>query len=74
MRRELEDTTALLRAIAMFQGIRRRVAVKVGRAESFVSRVLRGERKSPEVIAAMRYELTIIRDYLNRRPGKSGGA
>ena len=71
---KLEDTNVLLVAIAMFQGIYKRVAAKVGVDDSFVSRVMNGKRKSPDVIAAMRYELSVIRDYLNRTAGKSNGA
>jgi hypothetical protein len=42
MRPKHEDTTRLLVAIAMFRGIYKRVAAKVGKHESFVSHVLRG--------------------------------
>jgi hypothetical protein len=73
VRTKIEDETGLLVPIEMFRGIDKRVASKVGKHESLVSHVLRGERKSPEVIEAMRYELTVIRDYLNRTAGKSNG-
>ena len=55
-------------------GIYKRVAAKLGIDESFVSRVATGQRKSPRVISAIHYELTLIRDYLNRMAGKSNGA
>jgi hypothetical protein len=71
---KLEDTNGLLVAIAMFQGIYKRVAKKAGVDESFVSRVVNGKRNSPAVMAVMRYELSLIRDYLNRTAGKSNGA
>jgi hypothetical protein len=70
---KLEDTTGLLVAIAMFRGIYGRVGDKVGVDHTYVSRVINGQRRSPEVIAAMRYELNIIRDYLNRTAGRSNG-
>jgi hypothetical protein len=57
----------------MFQGIYTRVAAKVGVHPTMVSRAVRGKRNSPEVIAAMRYELTVIRDHLNHTAGKSNG-
>ena len=41
MRPETEDTTGLLVAIAMFQGIYKRVATKVGVDDSLVSRVVK---------------------------------
>jgi hypothetical protein len=73
IRRKIDDTSDLLAAIAMFQGIYTRVGARVGVHQSFVSRVARGQRKSPEVTAALRYELSVIRDHLNRTAGKSNG-
>jgi hypothetical protein len=71
---KLEDTNRLRVAIAMFQGIYKRVGAKVGVDASFVSRVMNGKRNSPDVIAAMRHELVVIRDYLNHTTGKANGA
>jgi hypothetical protein len=71
---KLEDTTGLLVAIAMFRGIYTRVAARAGVHQTFVSLVIHGKRKSPDVIEAMRYELTVIRDYLNRTTSKTNGA
>jgi hypothetical protein len=70
---KLKVRTSLLVAIAMFQGIYKRVATKVGVHDSFASRVVNGKRKSPKVIAAMRHELAIIPEYINRTEGKSNG-
>ena len=73
-RTKSDDTNSLLVAIAMVRGIYKRVATKLRLDESYVSRVATGQRKSPRVIAAIQYELTLIRDYLNRMAGKSNGA
>lgn len=40
-----------------FDGLLSRVAARLGIDPSYVSRVARGERSSPEVIAALRQEL-----------------
>lgn len=72
-RQQAEDASDLLVAIAMFNGIYKRVAAKAGVHQTMVSRVARGERNSPEVSAAIREELRVIRDYLNRTPHKSNG-
>jgi hypothetical protein len=63
----------LLVAIAMFNGIYKRVAAKIGVDRSFVCRVAHGERNSDEVSAAIRKELRAIRDYLNRTATKLNG-
>jgi hypothetical protein len=63
-----EDAGGLLVAIAMFNGIYKRVAAKTGVHQTMVSRVARGERNSLEVSAAIRKELRVIRDYLNNPP------
>jgi transcriptional regulator with XRE-family HTH domain len=47
------------------RGIMKRVASKVGVDPSLVSRVIHGERKSPEMLEALRDELKLVRDYLN---------
>jgi len=41
----------------MFAGVYARVAKDLGRDPSFVSRVARGERQSPEVLRALEAEL-----------------
>jgi transcriptional regulator with XRE-family HTH domain len=69
----IEDASGLLVAIAMFDGIYKRVAEKAGVHPSMVSRVARGERNSPRVSVAIREELRVIRDYLNRSVHKSNG-
>jgi hypothetical protein len=66
--RHAEDASGLLVAIAMFSGIYKRVAAKVGVHPSLVSRVARGERDSQQVSVAIREELRVIRDYLNNPP------
>jgi len=68
-----EDASGLLVAIAMFNGIYKRVAAKAGVHPSMVSRVARGERNSPKVSSAIREELRAIRNYLNRSEHKSNG-
>ncbi len=72
-RQQTEDASDLIVAIAMFNGIYKRVATKAGVHPSTVSRVARGERNSPEVSAVIRRELRTIRDYLNHTH-KSNGA
>jgi hypothetical protein len=49
----------------------RAAGLMIGVHQSFVSRVARGQRNSPEVTAELRYELGVIRDHLNRAAGKS---
>ena len=73
-RPKTDDTHSVPVAVAMCRGIYKRVATKLGLDESYVSRVATGQRKSPRVISAIQYELTLIRDYLNRTAGKSNGA
>jgi hypothetical protein len=69
-RQHTEDATGFLGAIAMFNGIYTRVAAKIGVHPSMVSRVARGERNSQQVAVAIRTELRVIRDYLNRTAHK----
>jgi hypothetical protein len=72
---ELNDVQRTLVAISMLQGPFARVGKKVGVVHpSYVSRVANGKRESPEVVAAIRVELRIIRDYLNQISGKPNGA
>jgi transcriptional regulator with XRE-family HTH domain len=52
--------------LAVFRGLYQRVAAKLGVDPSFVSRVARGERRSPAVLAALREEMSVIREHLNR--------
>jgi hypothetical protein len=72
-REHFEGASGLVVAIAMFNGIYKRVAAKTGVHRSLVSRVARGERNSPKVTAAIREELRVIRDYLNHAPHQSNG-
>jgi hypothetical protein len=69
MRHESEPEDGdLLVALAMFHGIYKRVARKVGVNEAMVSRVVHGGRSSPEISEAIHNELRAIRDYLNNPP------
>jgi hypothetical protein len=68
-----EDASGLLVAIAMFNGIHKRVPAKAGVHLSLVSRVARGERNSQQVSVAIREELRVMRDYLNRTAHKTNG-
>jgi transcriptional regulator with XRE-family HTH domain len=52
--------------LAVFRGLYQRVAAKLGVDPSFVSRVARGERRSPAVLAALREEMNVIREHLNK--------
>lgn len=52
--------------LSVFRGMYQRVAAKVGVDPSFVSRVARGERRSPAVLAALREEMSVIREHLNK--------
>jgi hypothetical protein len=72
-REHFEGASGLVVAIAMFNGIYKRVAAKTGAHQSMVSRVARGQRNSPEVAAAIREELRVIRDYLNHTPKATNG-
>jgi hypothetical protein len=68
------DTEDLLVAIAMFHGIYKRVASKVGVDQTMVCRVVRGQRTSKEISEALHSELRAIRDYLNStKPRKLNG-
>jgi hypothetical protein len=74
MRHESETEDGdLLVALAMFHGIYKRVAQKVGVNEAMVSRVVHGERSSPEISNAIHNELRAIRDYLNHTPKAING-
>ena len=68
-----DDTGDFLVAIAMFRGIYRRVASKVGVDQTMVGRVVRGSRTSKKISEALHSELRAIRDYLNRTPKKLNG-
>jgi hypothetical protein len=72
-RQNTEDASGLLVAIAMFNGIYKRVAAKAGVHPSLVSRVARGERNSQQVSVEIRAELRVIRDYLNHTPKATNG-
>jgi len=52
--------------LSIFRGLYQRVAAKLGVDPSFVSRVARGERRSPAVLAALREEMSVIREHLNK--------
>lgn len=60
-----DDTTLGLPALAIFRGLYNRVARKLGVDPSYVSRVARGERRSPDILAALEDEMLIIREHLN---------
>ena len=64
---ETEDGDLLV-ALAMFHGIYKRVARKLGVNEATVSRVVHGLRSSPEISKAIHNELRAIRDYLKNPP------
>jgi len=68
-----DDSGDLLVALAMFHGIYKRVARKVGVNEAMVSRVVHGGRSSPKISEAIHNELRSIRDYLNRTAKKLNG-
>jgi hypothetical protein len=69
-----DDAEDLLVAVAMFHGIYKRVAGKVGVDQTMVGRVVRGSRTSKEISEALHSELRAIRDYLNgTKPRKSNG-
>jgi hypothetical protein len=71
-----KDSTKALPALVIFRGVYNRVAVKLGVDPSYVSRVARGERRSPAIVAALEEEMTIIREHLNhhldRKPATNG--
>jgi hypothetical protein len=69
---ETEDGDLLV-ALAMFHGIYKRVARKVGVNEAMVSRVVHGGRSSPEISKAIHNELRAIRNYLNRNAKELNG-
>jgi DNA-binding LacI/PurR family transcriptional regulator len=72
-REHFDGASGLVVAIAMFNGIYKRVAAKTGVHQTMVSRVARGQRNSFEVAAAIREELRAIRDYLNHTPKATNG-
>jgi hypothetical protein len=67
MNRDNSDvSTNAFPVLAVFRGLYQRVAAKLGVDPSFVSRVARGERRSPPVLAALREEMSVIREHLNK--------
>ena len=67
MNRDNSDvSTTAFPVLSVFRGLYRRVAAKLGVDPSFVSRVARGERRSPAVLAALREEMSVIREHLNK--------
>jgi hypothetical protein len=67
MNRDNSDvSTNAFPVLAVFRGLYQRVAGKLGVDPSFVSRVARGERRSPAVLAALREEMSVIREHLNK--------
>lgn len=67
MNRDNSDvSTNAFPVLAVFRGLYQRVAAKLGVDPSFVSRVARGERRSPAVLAELREEMGVIREHLNR--------
>jgi transcriptional regulator with XRE-family HTH domain len=67
MNRDNSDvSTNAFPVLAVFRGLYQRVAAKLGVDPSFVSRVARGERRSPAVLAALREEMSVIREHLNK--------
>jgi hypothetical protein len=65
-----DNNTIAFPVLAVFRGLYQRVAAKLGVDPSFVSRVARGERKSPAVLAALQDEMRVIRDHLNKADGE----
>ena len=61
-----DNNTIAFPVLAIFRGLYQRVAAKLGVDPSFVSRVARGERKSPAVLAALQDEMRVIREHLNK--------
>jgi transcriptional regulator with XRE-family HTH domain len=72
MSQDTEDATDLPVVIAMFNGLCKRVAARLGVHQTMVSRVAHGERQSPQISAAILDELRVIRDYLNRSHKSNG--
>ena len=67
MNRDNSDvSTNAFPVLSVFRGLYQRVAAKLGVDPSFVSRVARGERRSPVVLAALREEMSVIREHLNK--------
>ena len=67
MNRDNSDvSTNAFPVLSIFRGLYQRVAAKLGVDPSFVSRVARGERRSPAVLAALREEMSVIREHLNK--------
>jgi hypothetical protein len=65
LKSKLEIEEQLLVIVKRFGGIAARVAAKLNVDPSFVSRVVHGQRKSPEIISALLGELKSIRNALN---------
>jgi hypothetical protein len=63
------DTTFAFPVLSIFRGLYQRVAAKLGVDPSYVSRVARGQRRSPEVVAALQQEMELIRRRLNQQDG-----
>lgn len=63
------DTTFAFPVLSIFRGLYQRVAAKLGVDPSYVSRVARGQRRSPEVVAALQQEMELIRRHLNQQDG-----
>src|SRR5271169_3743154 len=67
MNRDNSDvSTNAFPVLSIFRGLYQRVAAKLGVDPSFVSRVARGERRSPAVLAALREEMSVFREHLNK--------
>src|ERR1700759_2321733 len=67
MNRDNSDvSTNAFPVLSVFRGLYQRVAAKLGVDPSFVSRVARGEGRSPAVLAALREEMSVIREHLNK--------
>ena len=64
------DNTLAFPVLSIFRGLYQRVAAKLGVDPSYVSRVARGERQSPLVLAALQEEMDVIRQHLNNQNGQ----
>jgi hypothetical protein len=64
------DNTLAFPVLSIFRGLYQRVAAKLGVDPSYVSRVARGERQSPVVLAALQEEMDVIRQHLNNQNGQ----
>lgn len=68
-----DGSTSSLSPVALFRGVYKRVAKRLGVDPSYVSRVARGERQSAEVEKALAEEVRLIRDHLNNHHGAKDG-